>query len=210
MSKNGKVLLILLGIELLFIIQNIYINSILLVLWSIIITYKGIKNINNRKKSEKKVFNKVNMYCKQYNEASYIYYIYIPAVIFINSISEALQINVRYIIEHFYTALFVEQLKLIFIILAVIFTVLTIAIHMYIMFDSKKGIVYKEGLILDDGKLYKFGDVKMYEFNISSRGYKYKDVVLTYENESKIVCINKDDIAKFEDLLNKDLIKKSR
>lgn len=125
-------------------------------------------------------------------------------MIIADSIEIVLGVNVIYIIENFSTIPLIEQLKLKIVILVVIITLLTILSKIYMMLDSKEGIVYKEGLILNDGKLYRFSDVKKYEFKNSSISYKYRDLVLTYENnETKTMYINKDDIAKFDDLLNK-------
>ncbi|MDK2563646.1 hypothetical protein QOZ84_08790 [Romboutsia sedimentorum] len=125
-------------------------------------------------------------------------------MIIADSIEIVLGVNVIYIIENFSTIPLIEQLKLTIVILVVIITLLTILSKIYMMLDSKEGIVYKEGLILNDGKLYRFSDVKKYEFKNSSISYKYRDLVLTYENnETKTMYINKDDIAKFDDLLNK-------
>ena len=62
--------------------------------------------------------------------------------------------------------------------------------------------MYKEGLILENGKLYSFDNVKSYEFKVSARGIKYRDLILTFEDKTvKKLYIYKDDTDKFKDLL---------
>jgi hypothetical protein len=205
MSKYEIGLLIALGISLIFFRGNTYVISAFLAVWSVITTYQGIKTIHNLKKTKKKVLNRISIYCKQeIDKDSFIYYGYIPIMIITDSIERVLGVDVIYIIKHFSKVALIEQLKLMIVILVVIITLLTILSKVYMMINFKEGIVYEEGLTLNDGKLYRFSDVKKYEFKNSPISYKYRNIVLIYKNnETKTVYINRDDIDKIDDLINK-------
>lgn len=198
------ILLVILLIGIVFlsiILKNIYFFSIVVGAFSICIIYILIKTIVYRKKSKNKVSSKVDLYCKG-QEGIGICWIYLPILINIGN-----HLNFNYILKNFSQVSFKEQYLFIFIVNGAIWALCFLIMFIYEKTDSKKGIVYKEGLILSDGKLYSFDMVKNYKFNTSFKGVKYRDLVLTYDNKTvKTVCIYNEDIDKFKALLDKNKV----
>ncbi|MGX4599134.1 hypothetical protein [Faecalimicrobium sp. JNUCC 81] len=198
------ILLVILLIGIVFlsiILKNIYFFSIVVGTFSICIIYILVNTIVYRKKSKNKVSSKVDLYCKG-QEGIGIFWIYFPILINIGN-----DLNFNYILENFSEVSFKEQYLFIFIINGVIWALCFLIMFIYEKIDSKKGIVYREGLILSDGKLYSFDKVKNYKFNTSFKGMKYRDLVLTYDDKNvKTVCIYNEDIDKFKALLDKNKV----
>ncbi|MBO3443912.1 hypothetical protein [Clostridium sp. CCUG 7971] len=198
------IFLVILLIGILFlsiILKNIYFFSVVVGAFSICIIYILVNTIVYRKKSKNKVSSKVDLYCKG-QEGIGMCWIYFPILISIGN-----DLNFNYILENFSEVSFKEQYLFIFIINGVIWALCFLIMFIYEKIDSKKGIVYREGLILSDGKLYSFDKVKNYKFNTSFKGMKYRDLVLTYDDKNiKTVCIYNEDIDKFKALLDKNKV----
>lgn len=179
------------------IIKNIYLFIIAITGFTIYLIYVYITCVTNRKVYKVEVSEKINLYCKSRLEDSFSF-TYISAIVPIVNFD----IDFKYIIGNFFTAPFMDQFEFIYIINAILWLVMFISIERYIKIDSKQGILYKEGLILENGRLYRFSNVKSYEFKTSFKGIKYRELVLTFDdNKVKTVYIYKDDIEKFKELL---------
>lgn len=193
-------ILSLLGLAaLFFIFKNVYFFIILFLGFSVFSVYLVIKNIIDRKISKTKVSSRSDLYCKEQGEM-FIFWMLWPTFLRICD-----DLNFKYILENFSKVTFKEQFLFMFTISGFIWVLCILIMFINVKIGSKKGIVYKEGLILQNGKLYSFDNVRSYEFKTSFKGMKYRDLILTYNGEFvKTVCIYKDDIDKFKELLEKN------
>lgn len=195
------VVLLLGSVFLAVIIKNIYFLAILTCGLSTIMIFTFIKSIIDRKTSKTRVSSKINLYCKEPIGIG-IFLMYFPLLIKINY-----DLNFNHVLENFSKVTFKEQYTFIFIINSFIWILLLLILFIHAKIDSKKGIVYKEGLILADGKLYTFDSVKSYEFTSSYKGIKYRNLILTYNKKTvKTINIYKDDIDKFKTLLDQNKV----
>lgn len=192
--------LLFMGIVILsIIIKNIYLFIVLLFGVTIYSLYESIKNIVSRRNSKRKVSSKIDLYCKEFGELDSLWML-LPIIVIAGD-----DINFKYILKNFSKVSFSDQLSFIFSIFGFIWILCFLTVFICSKRDSKKGIVYKEGLILENGKLYSFDNVKNYEFKVSARGIKYRDLILTFDDKTvKKLYIYKDDIDKFKDLLDKN------
>lgn len=183
------------------IIENIYLFTILISVISISIVYMCIKSVNYRKVSNKKISSRIDLYCKEavVTDRFWIYFIIFMMADY--------SLDFKYILENFSKVPFKEQSLFIVDINSVIWILCLLIMFIYTKISSKKGILYKEGLILDDGKFYSFESAKSYNFKSSFRGREYRDLVLKYDNKTfKTVYIYNDDIDKFKALLDKNKV----
>lgn len=181
------------------IFENIYFFIIAFSGYSIFTIYTLIKIIMNRKVSKTKVSSKIDLYCEESRILSEYWYNFI----FCASIKYDL--NFKYILQNFSKSTFLDQFFFVFNINMVICILCVLTMYIYAKIDSKKGILYKEGFISGEGKLYSFNNLKSYKIKTSFKGRQYRDLVLTYNNKAvKTLYIYKDDIDKFKDLLDKD------
>lgn len=182
-------------------IENIYFSTILISLFSVYMAYLIIKNSVYRKISKTKVSSRIDLYCKEAGIKNdfLIFFILIPNV---NYIFEFI-----FTLENFYNMDFINQFLFILNISIFILMMCFLIKFIYTKIDTKKGIVYKEGLILDNGKLYRFDSVKGYEFINSFEDSGYIDLILTYDEKTiKTMYIHNEDIDKFKALLDKNKV----
>lgn len=183
------------------IIENIYIFAILISVISISTVYMCIENVNHRKDSKKRVSGRIDLYCKEVEvtDRFWIYFIIFMMVDY--------SLDFKYIMKNFSEVPFKEQYLFIFDINSVIWILCLLIMFIYTKASSMKGVLYKEGLILDDGKFYSFESIKSYNFKSSFRGKKYRELVLKYDNKTfKRMYIYNDDIDKFKALLDKNKV----
>ncbi|MBO3443908.1 hypothetical protein [Clostridium sp. CCUG 7971] len=192
--------LLFMGIVILsIIIKNIYLFIVLLFGFTIYSLYESIKNIVSRRNSKRKVSSKIDLYCKEFGALDSIWMFFYIIII------AGDDINFKYIVKNFSRVSFSDQLSFVFSIFGFIWILFFLTVFIYSKSDSKKGIVYKEGLILENGKLYSFDSIKSYEFKVSGRGIKYSDLVLTFDGKTvKKLYVYKDDTDKFKELLDKN------
>lgn len=192
-------ILLWIGLVFLYSIENINIFIILFTGISIYVVHKFITNIIDIKTFKNKVSSKIDLYCKEPIIGIFIFFFWVFFIIIANR-----GLDFKYIIENFYKVPFKEQHLFIFTINGSIWMLCFFIMSIYAKISSKKGILYKEGFLLGDGKLYRFDSVKSYDFNISFKGIKYNNLVLNFDNKvTKTLHIYKDDIEKFKDLLEK-------
>ncbi|WP_147568477.1 hypothetical protein [[Clostridium] dakarense] len=157
------------------------------------------KSVNYRRSSKKKVSSRIDLYCKE-AELPDRFWIYFTIIMMVDY-----SLDFKYILENFSKVPFKEQSLFIVDINSVIWILCLLIMLIYSKASSRKGILYKEGLILDDGKFYSFESIKSYNFKSSFRGTKYRDLVLKYDNKTfKRMYIYNEDIDKFKTLLDKN------
>lgn len=182
-----------------FIFKSIYFFIITFSGFSIFLVYTLIKSVKYRKISKTEVSSKIDLYCK---ESGIIVDYWVYLILWSNV---KYDLNFKYILENFSKSIFKEQFFFVYDISIVICILCALIMFIYAIIDSKKGIIYKEGLILGDGKLYRFDRIKSYEFKTSFKGREYRDLVLNFNKKiSKTMYIYKDDIDKFKELLEKN------
>jgi hypothetical protein len=157
--------------------KNIYLFTLLISGLTLYTIYIYVTSLINGRISRGKVSTKIDLYCK-YPFDSNIFIVYLIILPF------------------------VDQYEFIYNMNAIIWVIIFTLMGIQNKFNFKKGIVFKEGIILDDGNLYRFDYVKKYEIKHSDKGFKYRDLVLTYkDNKIKTVYIYKYDIEEFKGLL---------
>ncbi|MGX4599135.1 hypothetical protein [Faecalimicrobium sp. JNUCC 81] len=160
-----------------------------------------IKSVNYREASKKKVSERIDLYCKEIEvtDRFWIYFIIFMMVDY--------SLDFKYIMENFAKVPFEEQSLFIVDINSIIWILCLLIMFIYTKASSRKGILYKEGLILDDGKFYSFESAKSYNFKSSFRGTKYRDLVLKYDNKTfKRMYIYNEEIDKFKAILDKNKV----
>ncbi|MGX4599130.1 hypothetical protein [Faecalimicrobium sp. JNUCC 81] len=192
-------LLLVGGVILSVMIENIYLLNVLIFGISIYSLYESIKNIVYMESSKRKISSKMNLYCKELGVTGNL------LTFFIILINIDYHIKIKYILENFSKVSFSEQLQFVINIYGILWISGILIVFIYFKISLREGIIYKEGLILDKSKLYSFYSTKSYEFKTSVKGIKYRDLVLTYDDKVvKTLRIYKDDVDKFKDLLDKN------
>lgn len=199
MKKNLMPLLMALSIGLLYIIKNIYFFIMLFTGVSVYMVYNIIKSIINIKNYKVNTFSKIDLYCREPGVVI-IFLIILMFTIIISS----WDIDFIYILKNFSKISFKEQHNFIYTISCSIWVICPLIMYICDKIKSNNWILYKEGFLLGDGKLYSFDSVKSYEFKTSWKGIKYNNLVLTFDNKViKILYIYNEDIDKFKDLLER-------
>ncbi|MGX4599131.1 hypothetical protein [Faecalimicrobium sp. JNUCC 81] len=199
MKNSFMPLLMALSIGLLHAIKNIYIFIIVFTGLSIYMVYNAIKSIINIKTCKIKTFSKIDLYYREQKIGVFIFLAWIFMMLFVNW-----KLDINYVLENFYKASFNEQYLFIAAINSSVWLICPLIVCAYVKVKSKNEILYKEGVLFGDGKLYSFDSVKSYEFKTSWKGIKYNNLVLTFDNKAiKTLYIYNEDIDKFKDLLER-------
>lgn len=165
------------------------------------LTYENITKLIKRGKLKKVVTNKIDLYCKQINcDYSFCYMLLLL-------FADGTKLNHK---DYIATLLNFSDASLEYKVITLMFISTVICCIAYfwrvikVIRDEKKGILYKEGIILEDGNLYKFGNFTLYEVKPSYKGYNYKDLVLTYKDDKvKTINIYSHDVENFKGLLKR-------